>query len=145
MGITIIIYVILASICGFSIYRISQETIKTKFGLLFFVSICLVILSTIASFIGYQFPKAFTNGITIFSTIIAISELALFTDKPRDKRIKLSNSIRLYGLLIFFGALIFSDQIRNSMSTNDFSPLAVLGFAIFLLITSEKEKRGKEQ
>jgi hypothetical protein len=142
--ISVILYVLLAIVCGYSIYQISQELIKNKFGLLFTISVGLVILSTIASFIGFVFPKAFTNGITVFSTIIAISELALFSKQPDDKRTKLSNGIRWFGLLLFFGALCFSDQLRNSLSKNDFSPLEVLGFAIFLLITTKKEKEDNK-
>ncbi|ANC75508.1 hypothetical protein ABE65_000965 [Fictibacillus phosphorivorans] len=136
----IILYVILALICGYCIYQISQQMIKNQFSLLFSTSVVLVILSTIASFVGWEFPKAFTNGITIFSTIIAISELALYTDMSLDKRIKLSNRIRYFGLVLFFAGLLFFDQIRNSLSKNDFSPLEVLGFALFLLITTKIEK-----
>lgn len=140
-SIGVILYVLLALVCGYSIYQISQKFIKNNFGLLFTISVCLVILSTVASFIGFKFPEAFTNGITVFSTIIAISELALFSEQPDNKKTKLSNSIRLFGLLLFFGALCFSDQFRNSLSKNDFSSLEVLGFAIFLLITAKKEDK----
>lgn len=142
-----IIYALLALICVYGIYKIFKEYLNNNFGFLLTIGICLVIFAAIASFLGYGFPNAFTNSITVFSTIIAISELALFTDMPKEKSVKLGKCILLIGLFLFFGGILVFKQVRTSLSNNDFSSLSVLGFAIFLIITAKKEnemKSGKD-